>query len=207
MSAIIISLENDRHRIATELTEREIYAIGYVTVSWAHLEHLLIIKTMELAEKAKIPLPEDARALSFKKRRRVWRALIKKTVKWPRTRENLLNLATRIGSTERSRNRITHGLWGWDTADPRKLRVGSFRKPFKFEEPFDFEKLMKLGDRIGEINFQLTYPRGKNQAIKMLAQRGGGVSRRGMLILTGKDSEDPGLALPTPLTRNPPQSA
>ena len=202
MSRIIISLVNDRHRYESELAEPEIYAIGYVTVAWAMLEHLLLASTIELTDKANIPLPDDALALSFKKRCRAWRAVIKATVENEKERTKLIRLANRIGNAERTRNRITHGVWDWDPAKPDKLKGQSYRVPYEYEEPFDLNKLIKLGERVGEINFQLALPRGKDQAWEEMAQaaaqRGGFVSREFALRLAGKEIVNPHLPLPTP---------
>ena len=212
MSTIIFSTKNKRHRIGAELEMLEYAAIGFVTVSWAQLEHLILQRTVELAEKAGVPIPEDATALSFKKRIRALRVLAKEVITGPKTQKKFLALLMKIGSAGRSRNRITHGLWDWVPSDPDKLQASSFRPPYEFEEPFDFHKLIKLAERIGELNFQLAYPRGEKQAKDAVAQsvmqRGGHVSRLGMQLLTGKDisSHHPHLASLQERKEPPPSS-
>lgn len=202
MTTILFSEKDGRHRLDTELSMRELAAIGFVMVSWAQLEHLLLQRTAELADKAKVPIPTDATALSFKKRLRALRALAKEALTCSTAQKKFLNLLTRIGGAERSRNRITHGLWDWTLSAPDKLRASSFRPPNKFEEPFDLKKLITLAERIGELNFQLAYPGGKDQAweelIQSRTQRGWHVSRQGMQLLAGKDISDvyPHLASP-----------
>ena len=211
MPKFLISLIDDRHRFESDLTEAEIYAIGYMTVAWAILEHTILTITLDLADKANIPPPEDATSLSFKKRLRAWRAIIRETVENEEARSKLIKLANRIGSIERSRHRVTHGLWEWDFSKPDKLKGLSFRTPYHFEEPFDLNKLIRLGERIGEINFQLFYPGGKDQALEEMAegaaQPGGLVSREFLLRLAGKEIVNPHLPLPNPPKRKKPQSA
>ena len=191
MSTIIFSTKNKRHRIGTELVMLEYAAIGFVTVSWAQLEHLILQRTVELAENAGVPIPEDATALSFKKRIRALRTLAKEVIAGPKTQKKFLALLMKISGAERSRNRITHGLWDWMRVAPDRLQASSFRPPYEFEEPFDYEKLINLAERIGELNFQLAYPRGRAQAMREViqsrTQRGWHVSRLGMMLLTGKD--------------------
>lgn len=211
MPKIILSLKDDRHRVESELAEAEIYAIGYVTVAWAILEHNILAATLGLTHSANIPLPEDATSLSFKKRLRAWRAVIRETVENDEVRSRLIKLANRIGSMERNRHRVTHGLWEWDFSKPDKLKGLSFRTPYHFEEPFDLNKLIRLGERIGEINFQLFYPGGKDQAwdewAEDVAQHGAYVSREFALLLAGKEIVNPHLPLPSPPKRKKPQSA
>ena len=191
MSTIIISAKDTHHRLGTELSMPEFAAIGYITVSWAQLEHLLLQRTAELADKANVPIPTDATATSFKKRIRALRKLAKEVITGPKTRQKFLKLLTKISDIERGRHRITHGLWDWMPTDPDKMQASSFRPPYEFEEPFDYHKLVKLAERIGELNFQLAYPRGKAQAIREVVQsrmqRGMHVSRLGIQLLTGKD--------------------
>ncbi|HEX9789847.1 MAG TPA: hypothetical protein VGA60_04215 [Kiloniellales bacterium] len=200
MSTIIFSPKDKRHRLGTELSMLEFAAIGYVTVSWSQLEHLLLQSTAELADKANVPIPTDATAASFKKRIRALRKLAKEVITGPKTRQKFLNLLNKISGIEQSRHRITHGLWDWLPTDPDKLHASSFRPPYEFEEPFDHHKLVNLAKRIGELNFQLAYPKGEKQAMDDYArsamQRGGHVSRLGMQLLTGKDisSHHPHLA-------------
>ncbi len=212
MSTIIFLLKDKRHRLGTEISMPEFAAIGYVMVSWAQLEHLLLQKTAELADKVDVPIPTDATAMSFKKRIRALRKLAKETITGPKTRQKFLKLLTKISDIERGRHRITHGLWDWMPIDPDKIQASSFRPPYEFEEPFDYHKLIKLAERIGELNFQLAYPRGQKQAMNDVArsvmQRGGHVSRLGMQLLTGKDisSHHPHLASLLERKEPPPSS-
>ncbi|GJL88585.1 MAG: hypothetical protein DHS20C03_22940 [Minwuia thermotolerans] len=209
MSAVIFSTKDDKHRIGTELSMHEMAAIGFVTVSWAQLEHLMLQKTAELCEEAGIPLHAHATSLSFKKRMRALRDLAKQVIANDDTRMALLDLLTQIGGAERSRNRITHGLWDWLPSNPDKLQASSYRRPYDFEEPFDFKKLIALAERIGQINFRLAYSGGKDEAMEEIAesraQRGGHVSRLGMQLLQGKDISDlhPDLATAPTRKRSP----
>lgn len=98
----------------------------------------------------------------------------------------MLAIAQRISNCQQARNRITHGLWYWDYVTPDGATATSIKPSFQFTEHFDFEKLLKLGDEIAEINFGLSYPTGKMEAWKSLAQRGIGISRSFAHIAAGK---------------------
>ncbi|HMA51232.1 MAG TPA: hypothetical protein VKP60_15850, partial [Magnetospirillaceae bacterium] len=89
--------------------------------------------------------------------------LIKETAKNPEGQKEFLDLLTQISNLERSRNRITHGLWNWNLSDPVTSKVNSTRAPHTFQESFDFHKLIKVAHKIGEITFKLLYPGGEDQ--------------------------------------------
>lgn len=208
MAAIVFSTDGEAHRIDTELTQQELAAIGYVTVLWAELEHQLLARSVELSGPGEPPA--DVVSLSFKKRLRAWRALIKSNVPEEPKRLQLLSLATRIGSIERSRNRITHGLWGWEPRRADMLRATSFREPFHFDEPFDFAKLIKIAHRIGEATFQLRFPDGEDEAWLWVfndrLRRGLPVNRQLALETIGRDPANPHLPPASRKAHNTPQS-
>lgn len=210
MGRIVLSLLTKRHRLDTELERDELAAIGYVAVLWAHLEHVPLTKTIQLADDFGVPIPADATALSVKKRLRAYRELIKSTMSDGVDRRNLLDLVTRIGATERSRNRVVHGVWDWERPEPALLRASSAKAPHDFEEHFDFHKLIKIAHRIGELSFQLQFPGGEAEALEhqaqAIAQRGASVSRRFALAITGRDPKDPRRYQPTRRARRKPQS-
>jgi len=106
----------------------------------------------------------------------------------------LLKLVSRIANVQATRNRITHGLLDWEYATPDRVRASTFKPSFEFAEHFDFRKLLKLSDTIGEINFELTYPKGKTQAWKAVGEemqaQGFSMSRDFALMITGKNKSE-----------------
>src|SRR5258708_6830618 len=67
---IRIQGEHPQYIVHTDLSEGELYAIGYVTVQWAHLEHALLLATVKLAAARKRDPPSDTFSLSFERRLR-----------------------------------------------------------------------------------------------------------------------------------------
>jgi hypothetical protein len=206
MVNVAISLQKDNdHRLEPELSQPELAAIGRITVLWAELEHLLLESTIGIAEVVKVPVPEDAYALSFKKRLRTARALAKMSLKDGPLKTYLLKTFDAIGSVERSRHRVTHGLWNWLPADPSTTIASSDRPSFEFQEKFDFRKLIKFGTQVGRAGFLLRYPGGPDQFYEEQAeaaqQPGGIVSRWWALAAQGKDPENPHLPLSNFLER------
>ena len=195
MPSVLISLDGKPHQVISDLDERELYAIGFVTVAWAILEHLLLAATAKVAHEAALPLPEDATSLAFKRRLRAFRALVRKAVTDEDNRNRLLGIATRISNCKRGRHQLTHGVWDWDARSPDELIAMSLRPRTEFVERFDFEKMVKLGERIGAVNFDLMYPGGKDQAYRehfeATQERGGYVGRSSLRSVAAKDQQRP----------------
>jgi hypothetical protein len=156
-----------------------------VTVSWAYLEHAILDDCTRMALLRNIKLPDDAFKVALKPRLRVWREMI---IKYRRgkPREQLLKVISRVENAQKSRNQITHGLWSWEYHSAERVTAKSYKPKFEFTEPFGFKKLMKLAETLGEINFELQYPRGEKQAMKVLAARGQSMSRNFVRAATGK---------------------
>jgi hypothetical protein len=64
--------------IDLQLRPAELQAIGHVTAQWALLEFLVRRETRGLARHLGIDTPEDAEAISFRRRRKLWERLARK---------------------------------------------------------------------------------------------------------------------------------
>jgi hypothetical protein len=151
-----------RSQVVPELTERELAAIGLVTVQWGQLEHLILTTTNEIAEAL-----NDEQALKdaahFSMDRRL--DLLKRLIKSPQFTdaaaiEKLTDVLHRIHRVNVDRQKVSHGVWDWEYQNPYRMIATSKKPKHEFTEPFDFEKLIKIAERIGEINFELHYPGG-----------------------------------------------
>jgi hypothetical protein len=205
---IEFSLDGTPDRLLPDLIEREIFAIGYVTCQWAYLEHMVFAVTLQLARQSRVAVPSDAKNKSFSRRLRAWRVLIQRSKS--KRKERLLKLASTIANLESKRHQITHGLWSYEPKSIHRLIAYSFRPTVEFHEPYDADKIMKLGNKIGEINFELTYPGGKREAqknwAKTMSELGSYVSRSWLLSLREKGRENQGLPPAIPPEHKPPQS-
>jgi len=187
-----------------ELTRYEVAAIGVITIQWAYLEHMLLLNTADLVAKGKIPMPHDATSLSFKRRLKAWSETIKAVIKDSWQRNYMLGLATKISNVQNDRHKITHGLWQWYPSKPIKLRSYSFRVPHEFSDNFDHKRLARLADRIGEINYELTYPPRKGlKKLKPDEISYSYMSREFLLRATGADMVALGVDL-SPAAKFPP---
>jgi hypothetical protein len=205
MYGIAQRLDGGKSQVAMkEFADVELWAIGAITVQWALLEHALLLDTARLVNTAKLKeMPEYATSLSFKKRLSAWRSVVQETVKSDKQKDRLLKLGQRIANLESDRHKITHGMWQWSYPNASKLQAWSFRPPVAFRDNnFSLDRLIKLMERIGEVNFELSYPKfpqdKKKRSTWFAKQFLGGVtknqsgswsylSRRFLLAAQGKD--------------------
>jgi hypothetical protein len=156
--------KRNKHKLFPDLTDEELFAIGRVTASFAYLEHALFMDSLAIVHRHRIkPFPEKILVVSFDQRLEAWRRLVRDHRKG-RTREKTMKIAKRIKQLQKDRNRITHGLWSWEYSSPGTVTASTFKPNFEFTEPFDFKKLLAVSEALGEINFSLTYQKGKAQA-------------------------------------------
>jgi hypothetical protein len=161
---VATSLVDDNHIVRADLTSEECEAIGYVITQWALLEHIILMHTVELAQSANAPVPEDALNKSFDKRSEAWRRSIENHITDLKERERLLLLYRRTKDAEDRRHKVAHGVWTWAEGNPTRLLAYSFRPNVAFQHGFDLDRLRKLGDEIGAIGFQIEYPEGADEA-------------------------------------------
>jgi hypothetical protein len=184
-----------------EMSHGEIFMIGMATVHWAYLEHMLLLETAKLVNRAKLPeMPAAAVSLSFSDRLKTWRKLVQTTVKTKSARDRLLKLASKIANAETTRHQITHGLWEWYPSNPIRLRAYSFRPRVEFDERnLSFEKIRDFALKIAQYGCEITQPLTANKPAQLSKQmksqslenlkshKGAYMHRLLMLELIGKD--------------------
>jgi hypothetical protein len=194
------------HRIEPELEQKELAAIGYVTAQWAFLEHAIFASTCDIADENNVSVPADAENTVFAKRLTAWRQLIEKLVLDANRRTALLKIVSKAANLAVKRHQLAHALWSWDTEDPTAMRAYSFRPKKEFDVDFDFDGLIQLGHKIGEINFVLRFPGGKKDAWEavgdLASQPGGYLSREFALSIIEKTGPDRRARQGVPRKRN-----
>jgi hypothetical protein len=105
--------------IDMQLRPAELEAIGRVTTHWAFLEFLILRETRGLAKHLGIPLPNDAEAVAFRKRRELWEALSRRALApFPEELHRALDCITRTAALAPDRHRLTHDIIEYDPNDP-----------------------------------------------------------------------------------------
>jgi hypothetical protein len=106
----------------------------------------------------------------------------------------------RIRHYHEFRNAIAHGMWEWDTHDPKKIRSIRVRKRNIITTHFTADDLEHFSTQVAEINFKIRYPGGLEDLAKARAEQGFHISRIGAALLFGNADEllPDGLRLPVP---------
>jgi hypothetical protein len=186
----MFAVRGRKHGLYPDLMEEELFAIGRVTVGFALLEHTLLVDSISMLRRLKIKdIPPDVLTVSFDRRLSAWVKCAKRARKGVYLKK-CLAIADKIKKLQRTRNRITHGLWTWDYAAPGKSTAATFKPKFEFTESFDYKRLIKVSDEIANINFQISYPRGKKQAwhavARSVAETGFSMSRDFAMEMKGE---------------------
>jgi len=196
-----------------EMSDGEIFAIGMLTVQWAYLEHVLLLETARLANRAKFKvLPAEANSLAFSRRLSAWRILVRDTIKTKKLRQRLLRLPSKIAALEDRRHKITHGLWEWYPHNPDRLRAYSYRPSVAFDEPnLSFRKIIDTAERVSGASYELSHANpnptseqiGRAQLRHARAHAFAYWSRRGLLEMMKRDHARLVPALATPQSHTP----
>jgi hypothetical protein len=188
--------KNRRPGFHFDLSQEEFGVIGLVVVQWAFLEHALFVRTSQLAERARIAVPQDALSFSFTRRLRAFRSLVDRTIRRKATKIKTLQLISRIARAEGYRHRIAHGLWSYNPKRLEQLWAIDRRRPHV--EPFNVKKLVDFGDAIGELSFELIYPGGWRLSLFVSRDKktgqwfGGGIPRTLLLRLREQNPSQSG---------------
>jgi nucleoside-diphosphate-sugar epimerase len=133
-------------------SDRQLWAIGLITVQWSHLEMLIKVYMHALAT-------DDARkqfdvTLNTKVRLRQLRDVVTERVTQPYQGE-ILSLIDRITGMQQERDRVIHGTWadeGVGTPE-RTFDYGKPRKPFEWK--LTYGELVEIALKIDALNVQL----------------------------------------------------
>ena len=106
---VLTDLRGNKHRIESDLEEKELAAIGYVVTQWAYLEHAILAHTIELCSATDAPPPKDATSLSFERRQGVWRDTIQKFAPVAKKKQ-FLALHSKAANLQQKRQKLLMGF-------------------------------------------------------------------------------------------------
>jgi hypothetical protein len=175
--------------IAFDISEKEYMLFGSIVFYWSFLEHALRVRTLALARLARVPVPVEAKNNDFRTRLGAFRKLVEALPANDPTQQKWLKVVKRIERAKAGREHIAHNFWTYNPKKPDQLWSIDLRRKGARSEPFDSEKLQKLGRLLGEINFELMFPN------KMLFRDSAGfsgsyMSRSFRLMMMGKPRLD-----------------
>jgi hypothetical protein len=138
--------------IDLQLRPKELQAIGHVATQWAFLELMILRETRSLALYLDIPIPDDAAAISFRRKARVWEDLsLKALAAFDEERRRALDCIVRAKGLANERHRLMHDIIEYDTEDQNRLKAFPPATLGKFGWPIDAERIERTAHDIARL--------------------------------------------------------
>ena len=167
-----------KHLLDIGLTEQELVTVGAIIAHWGAIEHEVFMQTFVTFDEPSITSDELPRAMSnlnFAEVLELW----KKRVVDASTSEHKPVLTKQYDEIVRLspfRNSLIHGMWDWDSADPKVLITSRVRKKEVIHTRFEAGDLEHFATSLAEINLLIRYPGGARQLLGEHLAQGGYVS-------------------------------
>jgi hypothetical protein len=188
--------ENDtnevEYQIQTELSERELLAIGAIVALWGSLEYEIFRQTLGSFSDSEISggrLPKAMNNMQFSEMLELWETRVVNNAAGKR-REVLQKQCESIRHHYDFRNALVHGMWDWAVDAPEKITAIRVRKKEVRRTHFTGDDLASFASVLGTINFKVRYPAGLEDYANAMGQQGGHLSRRAVCAMTNHPLAD-----------------
>lgn len=187
-----------------QLSDREIYLIGLISVHWASMEHEIFMQTLstfdsEAFDLAKIPKEMN---IQFTGVLALWKQRVVDKAKGRRAK-TLLRQYERVTRLKTYRDALTHGTWHWSADDLGFIKTTRVRKQEVITTKFSTNDLGDFAKKIAEVNFCIRFPGGLTDLAMARMQQGGLISRRAIATFTGAPVDGEGFPTGNPTGRKP----
>jgi hypothetical protein len=146
-------------RYEFDLDGQELAALGYAIAHWAFMEEALLQATVGIAADLGISEPSGARQDAFRARLRAFSTAAEQIPDEP-IRTWFMSLVGRISNENGLRQRLVHGLWSFDMADPDCLLVEKPDEHGGKRLAVNTERIIAFAQRVSEISMKLLNPNG-----------------------------------------------
>ena len=183
-----------------QLSDREIYLIGAISVHWASMEHEIFVQTLSTFDSEAldvVKLPKEMNNLQFTGVLTLWKERVADKARGRRAK-TLLNQYETITKLKTYRDALAHGMWHWAPEDLGTIRTVRVRKREVITTQFSAADLEDFARRIAEVNFCIRFPGGLPDLAKAQMQQGGYISRRAMAMFTGASVDGEGFPIGNP---------
>jgi hypothetical protein len=170
-----------------ELDQKEFGVLGFAMVHWSFMEHALLQTTIALADAIGVEVSTDVRQDSFRRRLDAFRKVTAQ-IDGAENRRQFAHLASRIAKENGFRQKLAHGIWHYDAADPDILHVEVSRHGA--DGPTEFlntKRIFEFARRVGAISFELLHPGGYTMDDYAADHTGVSFSRSFIRMMTGKE--------------------
>ncbi|MDX2253851.1 MAG: hypothetical protein NW202_16285 [Nitrospira sp.] len=188
-----------------QLSDREIYFIGLISVHWASMEYEIFMQTLSTFDSEAFDLakvPKEMNNIQFTGVLALWKQRVVNKARGRRAKTLLLQYE-RITQLKTYRDALTHGIWHWSADDQGSIKTTRVRKRAVITTRFSAADLEDFAKKIAEVNFCIRFPRGLTDLARARMQQGGGISRRAIAMFTGAPVDSEGFPTGNPAGRKP----
>lgn len=173
----------------TELSEKEIYAIGSIVAQWGFIETEIFEQTL-LSYKDDEDLPAQMKNnAQFSKVLQLWQKRVAK-VRDPRKKEILIKQYEELVSLNKFRQAVVHSRWEWSRDDPGVITAVRYHNQSVKRIKFTLDDLVQFTIRLGKVRYSIRYPNEVQDQAEEMQKQGGYINRRAMDLLTGRITLD-----------------
>ncbi len=170
-----------------QLTDAEIHFIGTIVVQWGSMEHEIFIQTLKSFEsqiEQGDQLPSEMNNMQFTSVLKLWKERVIDAAK-PRSRKVLERQHELILCYKEPRDALTHGMWNWNPEDQSRVSTVRVKKKTLQTAEFNTKFLQNMSTTLGEINFNIRFPRGISELAIAQMKQGGHMSRGAGAMMSG----------------------
>lgn len=183
-----------------QLSEREIFSIGLISVQWASLEHLIFLQALQTYQAEGLlahQLPKEMNNIQFTGVLELWKERVAKVADDEKA-AIFLEQYNRIAELKPKRDALAHGMWSWSPEDLGTITTERVKKQEVITSHFSADALQNLALELAEINYKIRYPRGAEDRAEEFVRMGGFISRRAMAMFTGASTDKDGYPISKP---------
>ena len=172
----------------SELSDREVYAIGKIVSLWGALEYEIFLQTYDSFNPTSLDqLPREMNNQQSSKVLELWKKQV--VDKAEGKRQVILQMIyEKILEVTPHRNAIVHGMWDWEASAPEKIKVSRVKKDEIITHSFTADQLGQFARLLAKMNFKIRYPGGFEEYVKAMASQTFYMSRQFVAITTNNPS-------------------
>ena len=177
----------------SELSDREVYAIGKIVSLWGALEHEIFWQTYKAINPTSLnDLPKGMGNHRSSEVLKLWKQHVVDKAEG-RRQAVLQKIYEQIEEVTPHRNAIVHGMWDWSVSEPEKIEVSRVKKDAIIAITFTAADLGQFSRLLAKMNFRIRYPGGLEEYAE--AMTGVYMSRQFIAMTTNSPSAKDWFAL------------
>ncbi|QDG78134.1 hypothetical protein [Labrenzia sp. PHM005] len=176
-------------KLNTDLSEGEVYSIGYFVAQWGFLENDIYEQTILSFDDVETLPSSVVKNAQFGNILKLWLKRVVEKQEEPK-KSTLREQYNRISEMNEVRQSLVHSRWEWSRIAPDEITAVRVHKGTVKRKTFDSDSLYDLAASVGEIRYSVRYPGGIEDQADEMMQNGGHISRDAWHLITKKKNSD-----------------